>query len=217
LEEKTAVTPDQAWALLKGAAGHRLEALFVLAVNSGLRQGELFGLQWRDVDLTEKQVRVRHSLEELDGKLRLKEPKSDKSRRTVDLPASASEALAGHRKRMLAEGHYAPDQPVFCDTDGGWLRKSNFIRRVYAPLLTKAKIEGVPFHGWRHFHASYHIELGTNVKVLQERLGHADVSTTMRFYVHTRDENHRHAADAFDVAFGKAKQMRKGTKTSEVG
>jgi integrase len=72
--------------------------------NSALRQGELFGLQWRDVDFTEKRVRVRHSLEELDGKLRLREPKSDKSRRTVDLPASAAEALAGHRSGCSPKG-----------------------------------------------------------------------------------------------------------------
>jgi integrase len=105
---------------------------------------------------------------------------------------------------MLAEGHYRPDGPVFTDSDGGWLRKSNFLRCVYAPLLKKAGLAGIPFHGWRHFHAGYQIELGTDPRTLQERLGHADVSTTLRFYVTPRQDTHRAAADAFDVAFRKA-------------
>jgi integrase len=70
-KERTALSPEQARALFTAAAGHRLESLFVLAVTSGLRQGELFALAWRDVDIPGKRLRVRHSLEELNGKLRL--------------------------------------------------------------------------------------------------------------------------------------------------
>jgi integrase len=77
--------------------------------------------------------------------------------------------------------------------------------------VDKGEDRGRPVSRVRHFHASYHIELGTNVKVVQERLGHVDVSTTMRFYVHNRSENHRNAADAFDAAFGKINSPRTGT------
>ncbi len=194
----------EALALLTAAADHRLKALFVLVVTTGLRQGEAFGLQWRDLDLSGKKLRVRHSLEELNGKLRLKEPKSEKSRRTVELPTLAVDALREHQRQQLVDGFYAPDKPVFTDTDGGWLRKSNFARKVFNPLRKSAGLPSLPFHGLRHFHASYQVEIGTSVKVLQERLGHADVGTTLRFYVHTREEAHREAADTFDTAFRKA-------------
>jgi integrase len=100
------ITPEQASALLEAAAGHRLESLFVFAIASGMRQGELFGLRWQDVDTKAGAVHVRHSLEELDGKLKLKEPKTKAGKRTVILPAVACEALAEHQKRMLTEGHY---------------------------------------------------------------------------------------------------------------
>ncbi|HYH66501.1 MAG TPA: tyrosine-type recombinase/integrase [Urbifossiella sp.] len=203
-KDMTAVTAEQARALLKAAAGHRLEALFTVDVATGLRQGEVFALRWQDVDLARAQLHVRHSLEELKGKLRLKEPKSAKSRRTVELSALAVNALTEHRKRMLAEGHCAPDRPVFCDCDGGFLRKSNFTRDVYAPIRTAAGLTGLGFHQWRHMHATLLVEAGTDPRVIQERLGHADVGTTLRFYVHPRQETHRKAADAFDTAFRSA-------------
>jgi integrase len=104
---------------------------------------------------------------------------------------------------MLAEGHYGPESPVFPDADGGFLRKSNFIRRVYAPILKKAGLLGIRFHDWRHFHASQLVALGTNAKVVQERIGHADVGTTLRFYVHPAVEAHKAAADHFDAIFRK--------------
>jgi integrase len=188
----------------------------LLAVTTGMRQGELFGMQWRDIDLPMKRVKVFRSLEELDGNLRLKEPKSKNSRRTIELTGLAVDALSEHRKRMLSEGHFSPDRPVFPDTHGGFLRKSNFIRGVYSPLRKAAGLGALPFHSWRHFHASYLIENGTNPKVLQERLSHADVATTMRLYVHTHEEAQRHAADQFDTAFaavGKKKNQVSSTGT----
>jgi integrase len=99
---------------------------------------------------------------------------------------------------------------VFPDTEGGWLRKSNFHRKVYGPILEKAGLTGIRFHDWRHYHASQLVELGTSPKVVQERIGHADVSTTLRFYVHPRHEAHRAAADQFDIVFRSAKVGKKG-------
>jgi integrase len=199
--EASSVTAEQARALLTAAKGHTLEALFVAAVTTGMRQGELFALRWQDVDFSSQSLRVVFSLEELNGKIRLKEPKSAKSRRTVELSPLAIEALKVHRAQMETAGFYGIDRPVFCDSSGTWLRKSNFIRNVYDPIRLKAGLAGVRFHDWRHFHASYLIDQGMSPKVLQERLGHADVTTTMRFYVHSRHESHRKAADAIDSAF----------------
>src|SRR5690606_17631674 len=119
-----------AGALLEAAASDRLEALYVLAITSGLRQGELLALQWSDVDLEAQAVTVRHTLIEAEGKIILSEPKTAKSRRRVTIPQMAIEALHAHRRQSLAEGH-AGSPWVFCDSDGGHLRKSNLIRRSF--------------------------------------------------------------------------------------
>src|SRR5207302_3206922 len=100
-----ALTPDQVVQLLETTKGDRLEALYVLAITTGLRQGELLGLQWEDVDLAGAVLHVRHTLHELSGRLWIGEPKTRRSRRQVDLPAVAVAALRDHRERMMDEGH----------------------------------------------------------------------------------------------------------------
>ncbi len=202
-KEKPAVTTSQVQALLKVAEGDRLEALFVVAASTGLRQGELFALSWADVDLQAGTISVRHSLEELNGKLRVKEPKSKTGRRVVELPGVAVQALVSHKERMQEEGFSDPAGIVFCDADGGHLRKSNFIRNTFDPIRKAAKLP-IVFHQLRHFHGTFLVEIGTDARTLQQRLGHADVATTLRFYVTPGRASDKKAADAFGAAFGKS-------------
>jgi integrase len=197
-----APTPEQMHAIMNAAASHRLYALFVLAVSTGMRQGELFGLAWDDFDLDAGTVFVQRSLEEIQGKFRLKEPKSAAGRRRIELPAVAVQAMREHRKRMLAEGHIGG--PVFCDCDGGYLRKSNFIRREFHPLLAAAGLPHFRFHDLRHGHATMMLALGANPKVVQERLGHSQITLTLDTYSHVLPTVQREAADRIDAAFRKA-------------
>jgi integrase len=176
----------------------RLGALVTLAVLSGLRQGELFGLYWPDVDLQHGYLSVRRSLEEVAGKLALKETKSGRARR-IDLPALAVEALWKHKAQMLAEGHTLG--PVFCDTEGGWLRKSNFTRYVWKPLLEKAGLPRRRFHDLRHTSASLLLELGIHPKVVQERLGHSQIAITLDTYSHVIPTLQREAAEKLGGLF----------------
>jgi hypothetical protein len=106
--------PDE---VLGQQLGHRRTWDRTLSAELRVAQPPL--LRWQDADMKSGEVHVRHSLEELDGKLRLKEPKTKAGKRVVVLPAVACEALAEHRKRTLAEGHHGPDRPVFPDTEGG--------------------------------------------------------------------------------------------------
>jgi integrase len=198
-------TPEQMHALLDAARTHRLYPLIALALTTGMRQGELFGLEWNDFDLDAGTVFVQRTLEELQGKFRLKAPKSAAGRRRIELPAVAVAALREHRKAMLAEGHIAG--PVFCDGDGGYLRKSNFIRRVYAPLLKAAGLPHFRFHDLRHGHATMMLALGENPKVVQERLGHAQISLTLDTYSHVLPTLGREAADRIDAAFRKVAEV----------
>ncbi len=194
------LTADQVARLFDAAANDRFHALYVLAVTTGLRQGELLGLEWDDVDLSSAVVRVRQALHELAGRLWLDEPKNSKARRTVDLPALAVAAVRIHRERMLAEGR--PHGLVFCDTRGGPIRKSNLVRRSFRPLLIKAGLPLIRFHDLRHTAATLLLAQGVHPKVVQERLGHAQIAITLDVYSHVLPSMGREAAAKLDIALG---------------
>src|SRR5215831_4760904 len=101
--------------------GRRLEALWVLDLDSGMRPGELYGLHWPEVDLEVGTVKVIRSLEELKGQYRLKSPKTEESRRTIPIGTRAVQAVQAHRERMRAEGRDVDRGSVFVNVRGGWL------------------------------------------------------------------------------------------------
>ncbi len=86
--------------LIESAVADRHRALWLTALGTGLRQGELLALRWEDVDLEEGRLRVRHSLANVDGELTLQEPKPDRSRRRLVLPEAVTVALRAHRTRQ---------------------------------------------------------------------------------------------------------------------
>ena len=189
IERKEVVTLNQKQVadFLAAAQDDRLKSLFVLAIGSGMRLGELFGLQWSDVDLKKGVVTVRRSLSELNGVLKLKEPKTKSSKRRIELPAAVVEALADHRKRMFADGHAASPW-VFVNQSGGPLRRSHFYRENFRPLLTRAELPAdTHFHHLRHAHASILIQQGENPKVVSTRLGHSKIGITMDLYGHVME------------------------------
>jgi integrase len=205
-KEVVPATLGQIKAFLAAAAGDRLEALYVLAIGTGMRLGELFGLQWGDVDLEKGAVNVRHSLQELNGMLTLKPPKSKAGRRTIELPAAVVDALTKHRE--AAKGDSSVSIPinvddtayVFCNLHGGPLRRSHFHRQDFKPLLERA---GLPpdmhFHHLRHSHASLLIAQGENPKLVSARLGHSKIGITMDLYSHLMPGVDRAAADKMNA------------------
>ncbi|MER3401403.1 MAG: site-specific integrase [Thermoflexus sp.] len=201
-KEVRTLDAEQARRLLEAARGDRLEALCVLALTTGMRQGELLGLQWEDVDLKAGTVSVRRTLLELNGKLAPGETKSGRPRR-VDLPDIAVEALREHRKRMLAEGH--PGPWVFCDTRGGPIRRNNIIRRWFKPLVRRAGLPDIRFHDLRHTAATLLLRLGVHPKVVQERLGHSQIGVTLDTYSHVLPSMQKEAARKLDAIFRPAR------------
>ena len=103
-KEINTLTSEQSKTLLKAAGPGRFHALFVLAITTGMRQGELFGLKWKDVDLKSQRLHIARQLVELRGKHSFSEPKTSHSRRCIDLSDVAVAALHDHRKLMLADG-----------------------------------------------------------------------------------------------------------------
>lgn len=199
--EVTAWNEVEAATFLKEAEGNRLHALYVLALTTGLRQGEMLGLKWGDIDLKEGSLSVRRTLLERKGKHAFGEPKTAKGRRKVDLPKMAVEALKQHRVKMMAEGHRA-SQLVFCDTEGNPLRKSNLTRRSFQKLMEDAEVPRIRFHDLRHTAATLLLSQGVHPKVVQERLGHSQISVTLDTYSHVLPTMQRDAADKLDTLLG---------------
>jgi integrase len=206
-KEIRTLTPEQVRTLLKTAQGDRFEALYVLAITTGLRQGELFGLSWEDVDLAAGRLSVRQTLTTPKGGRRLGPPKRSKSRRSVKLTAGAVKALTAHRGRQLEEreklAELWKDQGfVFTTQVGTPLNRHNFFRRCFKPMLEKAGLpHTVRFHDLRHTCATILLSKNVNPKIVQELLGHANISQTMDTYSHVLPDMQERAASAMDDIF----------------
>jgi integrase len=180
------LSANEARQLLVATRDDRFHALFALALSTGMRQGELFGLSWDDVDLVVGSLRVTRQLIEVSGNLKLTPPKTKRSRRTLELTDATVDALVDHRAQMLREGHVAADT-VFCDSRGGLLRKSNFRNHIWIPTLKAVPISYRGFHNLRHTYATLTLGAGVPVHVVSAVLGHANASTTLNTYAHILD------------------------------
>jgi integrase len=162
-------------------ADHRL--FFEFLAHTGLRISEATGLRWQHVELGERsRVRVREQFYR--GKR--KRLKSGSGERDVPLSAGMAAKLIAHRR-----DHYGGEEgPVFASSVGTELIPANVARTVLHPAARSVgvKLDGRPFHTFRHTCASLLFEAGRNVKQVQEWLGHADAGFTLRTYVHLMDE-----------------------------
>jgi integrase len=179
----------QTQTLLKAVSGDRLEALYVLAVHTGMREGELLGLKWEDVDLERGVLRLRHALVREGGRVNLGDLKTPKSRRSVRLTHAAAEALRNHLERQLEEMErmgslYQPGGLVFATESGTLINPSNLRNRSFKPLLKRASLPDICFHDLRHTCATLLFSQGTHPKLVQELLGHATIAMTLDTYSH---------------------------------
>jgi integrase len=180
---------EQTRTLLEHASGDRLEALYVLAVHTGMREGELLGLKWEDVDLECSVCRLRRALVREGGKTALGDLKTPKSRRSVRLTRAAAIVLRSHLKRQLEEMErlgslYQPGGLVFATESGTLINPSNLRNRSFKPLLKRAGLPDICFHDLRHTCATLLLSQGTHPKLVQELLGHATIAMTLDTYSH---------------------------------
>ncbi|MDG2334432.1 MAG: site-specific integrase [Myxococcota bacterium] len=187
---------DEAKTFLKAAEGDPLEALYVLAITTGMRLGEITGLLWQDVDLKEKRISVCRSLAIINNRPALQETKTASSRRSVELGNRCVTALLQHRARLNVIPHGA--SPVFSDSLGGLLRPQNLRRRSFYPLLKRAKLDRIRFHDLRHTCATLLLQGKTAPKVVTELLGHSSVAFTLDIYAHVIPGMQREAVDELD-------------------
>ncbi len=167
--------------------------LVATAAYTGLRFGELCGLQVDSIDPLGRRLRVSQSLRDVDGHLSLGPPKTSASRRSVALPAGLAEALGEHIAGRTGF--------VFTGPEGGPIRRSNFRRRVWLPATSEAGLPGVRFHDLRHTHVAMLIAEGEHPKLIQTRLGHASIRTTLDLHGHPLEGLDESAAAALDAGF----------------
>lgn len=191
----------QVGTFLASVAGDRLEALYTVAIATGLRQGELFALRWSDVDVEAGTLTVRHTLER--GTCRLAEPKTRRARRTVRLGPTSLATLREHRRvqleeRVAAGRRWRDLDLVFATAIGSPLDSRN----VTHGLQVKLAAAGLPrqrFHDLRHATATLLIEQGEDLGVVSRILGHADFRTTSDVYAHLTAKMTERAAERMDV------------------
>jgi integrase len=205
-KESKALDPIQVRALLSAASGDRWEALYVIALHTGLRRGEALGLLWEDVDLEEATLSVKRSLD-IDGTL--KTPKNPASRRTLKLTPRALAALKAHKVRQNEERLRAGDvwedhNLVFPNTVGRAMNAGNFYRRDFKPLFERVGLadERFTFHSLRHTFATTLAAKGVHPSTAQKMLGHSDIRMTLAIYTHATDEMQDAATAALESAFG---------------
>jgi integrase len=197
-------TEQQVQQLLEAARGDRLEALIVLALATGMREGELMALRWDDVDLDKAALLVRANLVlTREGRIR-EEAKTGASRRRIALPSIAVEGLRHHRARQAQErlqlGPAWQDlNLVFPNTLGGYYDVNNWRARWFSRLLRRAGLPRIRPHDLRHTSATLLLARGVPVKVVSEMLGHANVGITLSVYGHVLPHMQEQAASTMDT------------------
>ena len=211
-EEIKPLGSEECAAFLEASRGERLEALYVLAIHCGLREGELLALRWEDVDLeaVRPAVLVRRTLtrgEEGRGWVVGASTKSGKGRR-VRLTRRAVTALKDHRKRQLEErmrlaGLWQDQGLVFAGETGSLFNPSNLRNRSFKRIKARSGVrEDLRFHDLRHTCATLLLSEGVNAKVVSEMLGHASITITLNIYSHVLPDMQDSAADAMEAALG---------------
>ncbi len=189
--------------LAEAKRSSRYYPLYLTAILTGMRQRELLGLRWRDVDLTLGVASIRQTFTRLGREQLFKEPKTAAARRAVALPTALVEALRAlqddqEENRRVLGADYEDHDLVFCQAGGKPLHSHNVVRRDFREVMKRAGTPRITFHDLRHAHASYLARAGVPPKVAQERLGHATPHFTLQVYTHTLAGQQEAAARAVE-------------------
>jgi integrase len=208
------LTADEARHLLTAAQGHRLHALFELALHTGLRKGELLGLHWEDLDLDAGTTAIRRTLQRTAaGGLTTLPTKTRASERRIALPTRCLQSLKRHheqqqREREPAGTTWQHDGHVFTTVQGRPIDPTN-LTRTFLTLLRKAGLRRIRFHDLRHSTATLLLEQGVELVVIKELLGHAHIGVTATVYAHVRLRLQRNAIDTLSTTLGSSENTKK--------
>jgi len=186
------LTETQRQAILNACTEPWLSQLVVVALLTGLRQGEELALSVQDVDFEGSRLWVRHTLTRTDGAYVLGEPKSSTSRRPVTLNEAALDAL---RKAIASRHVECPIPDLIFTTARGQPRNGSVLTHRFQAALAAASLPTLRWHDLRAAHGSWLLDTGTDIYTVSRRLGHRDVATTARFYGVVSEDLQRQASD----------------------
>jgi integrase len=193
----TTWSADEVNQFLEAVSDHRWYPIYALAVYTGMRQGEILGLHREDINLKKGVINVRHQVSAIRGQgLVITEPKSEKARRPITLSQSVIDILKSHLE-LIDEGPGL----VFTTSTGRPISPRNVLRH-FKGVIEKSGLPEIRFHDLRHTHATLLLAAGVHPKVVQERLGHSQISLTLDTYSHVIPSLQTEAADQFETILG---------------
>lgn len=202
--EITPLTIEQVAHFLRATEGSRWHPVYLLAARLGMRQGEILGLAWSDVDMDAGELTIRHTLGRSAAGWRLQPPKTARSRRTLPLTPALVAALQSHRERQNLERQWAgkawmrlPWALVF-RTPQGRPENPRSLLNAFQRHLEAAGLPRQRFHDLRHAAASHLLARGVDLRIVQETLGHSTIAVTADTYSHVNLDTMREALERLD-------------------
>jgi integrase len=198
------IGPDEFTRLISAIEQSSYYLYYYTLLLTGIRRGEGLALKWKDTDLELASIYIAHSLHMLDdGTIIIKEPKTSRSRRQVDLPVSLITLLRQHRNDQEVQGFMigkplTEDDFVFSNADRSPLNPHT-VTHAFAKMASKAGIPHLRLHDLRHIHATMLLKAGVHPRIVQERLGHSSIATTLDIYTHTVPGLQKAAAERIDA------------------
>ncbi len=198
-------TADQLRTFLEGTRASRHWTAHLLLATSGMRRGEVLWLRWRDLDLDGGRASIRQTVIAVRHTAMLGTPKTAKGRRTITLDKGTVAALREHRKqqnaeRLLMGAGWTDSDLVFCHVDGTMLHPERFTRG-FSEAVRRLGLPAIRLHDLRHGWATLALQAGVHPKVVQERLGHANIGITLDTYSHVVAGLHEDAAEQVAALF----------------
>jgi integrase len=204
-KEMRVLNESQVITLINSAKGSRFETLFWVAVTTGLREGEILGLKWSDIDWVTRRLSVQRQVQRLKNQGSVfSSPKSEAGERAVLLSMDTIKRLRGYHavqsyEKLFAGDRWRENDLIFPSTVGTPLDQRNLYRN-FKTILRQAELPEIRFHDLRHTAATLMLPQGINPKVVQERLGHADITLTLNTYSHVLPEMQEEAVQKLDHA-----------------
>lgn len=212
-KEKQTWTLEQAQQFLEYAKqkGTRRYIVYLLAIYTGMRRGEIFGLRWKDIDFENGKISINQTLSWVSGQGHVfQEAKTKRSHRSISISDFVLEELKRHRleqrKEKLRMGELYNDQDLVAASAYGKPMTPNGVVKYFKKLTIEADLPIMRFHDLRHTHATIMLKLGEHPKIVSERLGHSTIQMTLNLYSHVTPDMQKDASNRFEEAMNSAKK-----------
>jgi integrase len=186
---------SQAIRFLEAVENHRWYPIYILALTTGMRQGEILGLRWEDVDFGNKTLSINQTVQDVGGHVTITQPKTKTSKRIVALSEFALQTLKEHQDQVRINSGL-----LFTTSNETPISPRNLLRHFYK-ALKKADVPKIRFHDLRHTAATFLLKENVHPKIVQEMLGHSTITLTLDTYSHIIPDIQKEAAKKMDLIF----------------